>query len=180
MTRLRTISLAVALVLGVILTPKQAEAQGLPISFGVHVASALNAEDVAGNDSKSAFGLGARVGIDPPLLPVAFFLNGDYFFVDCGDIDCGYQNVGLDVNFNFLPLPIFNLYATGGLLVRRASASGEILGVAFDESGTATGFSLGAGVSFNFIASAYLEVRNEFFGDDDGGNQILVRLGLGF
>ena len=49
-----------------------------------------------------------------------------------------------------------------------------------DESNTATGFSLGAGVAFNFVASAYLEVRNEFFSEEDGDNQILIRLGILF
>ena len=177
MTRLRTMLMAFALVLGVFAAPQAAEAQ-LPISFGVHVANATDVE--IGTSDSGNFGLGARVGIDPPLLPLAFYLNADYFFVDCESIDCGYQNVGLDANFNFLPLPIFNVYATGGVLFRRVSAEGTAGPFTFDTSEVFTGFSLGAGVSFNFIASAYLEVRNEFFADEDGGNQILVRLGLGF
>jgi hypothetical protein len=35
-------------------------------------------------------------------------------------------------------------------------------------------------VAFNFVASAYLEGRYEIFGDDDGGKQVLIRLGLLF
>ena len=170
MIRLRTISLALAVAFGVAMAPQAVEAQ---LSFGAHVTRANDlpaGEETGGNDG--AFGLGARVGINPPLFPLAFYATGDVFFPDCGTADCGYQTAGLAANFSFLPLPIFNLYATGGAVLRRFSVE--------DVSNTYTGVQLGAGVSFNFIASAYLEVVNEFVGDDGGGNQLMIRLGLGF
>lgn len=164
MHRLRTLAVAAAAVFALVAAPQDAQAQ-VPVKFGVHVA---NATDVA----DGTWGLGARVGIDPPVMPLSFFGTVDYFFPDCGDGDCGYQNFAVDANFTPLPFPMVDVYLTGGLLLRRLSIE--------DASETFTGFSLGAGVAFNFVASAYLEARNEFFSDEDGGNQILIRLGLLF
>lgn len=170
MPRIRTLTLALGAALALVLAPSSAEAQ---LKFGAHVARAqdLPAGEVVGGKDGS-FGLGARAGIAPPTIPFSFYGTVDYFFPDCGDFDCGYQNFAVDANFSPLPFPAVDVYATGGLLVRRTSVE--------DESNTATGFSLGAGVAFNFVASAYLEVRNEFFSEEDGDNQILIRLGILF
>ena len=178
MPRIRTITLALAVAFAFAAVPQDAHAQ---FKFGVHVANAMDlpeAEDFGG--SNGSFGLGARVGIAPPALPFSFFGTVDYFFPDCADIDCSYQNFALDANFSPLPFPMFDIYATGGLMVRRVSQEGTYEGFDVDYSNTATGFSIGAGVAFNFVASAYLEGRYEIFGDDDGGKQALIRLGLLF
>jgi len=178
MPRIRTITLALAVAFAFAAVPQDAQAQ---FKFGVHVANAmdlLEAEELGGSDG--SFGLGARVGIAPPALPFSFFGTVDYFFPDCGDYDCGYQNFALDANFSPFPFPMFDIYATGGLLIRRSSVEGSFQGIDIDESSTATGFSIGAGVAFNFVASAYLEGRYEILGDDDGGKQVLIRLGLLF
>ena len=171
MPRIRTFALALALILAGALAPKAAEAQ---LAFGAHVAHATEFED-------GVFGLGAKVGIDPPLLPLAFYAGVDYFFPDCEGLDgCGYQTFNLDANWTLLPMPVVDVYLSGGLTVRRVSVEGTVLGFAVDESTTATGFSAGAGVAFNFILGAFVEARQEFFGDEDGGNQTVIRLGLLF
>ena len=173
MTRIRTFALALAVAFGLAAVPQAAEAQ---FSWGVHVANATELE--VGGESGN-FGLGAKLGINPPLLPLSFYASGDYFFVDCGDADCGYQNFGVDANWNFLPLPMFDVYATGGVVFRRLSLDGDFGGIPLDESEIYTGFQIGAGASFNFVASAYLEGRYEIFSDEDGGNQVVIRLGIG-
>lgn len=168
--RIRLYALAAAAFLALTLAPAQAQAQ---IKFGAHVAQAQDlpqAEIVGGKDG--SYGLGARIGFDPPMIPLSFYGTVDYFFPDCGDFDCGYQNLAVDANFSPLPFPVLDIYASGGLLIRRTSVEGE------DQS--ATGYSLGGGVALNFIASAYLEVRRELFSEDDGGNQTLIRLGILF
>ncbi|MDT8341602.1 MAG: outer membrane beta-barrel protein [Longimicrobiales bacterium] len=170
MYRVRITLLTVAAALALAFLPGAADAQ---LRFGAHVARAqdLPGFDAAGGDDGS-FGIGARVGIDPPLIPLAFYGTFDYFFPDCGSLDCDYQNFAIDTNFTFLPLLLLDLYATGGITFRRFELE--------DESDTATGFSLGGGVSFNFLVNAYLEARNEFFDGDDGGDQLLIRLGVLF
>jgi opacity protein-like surface antigen len=163
MVRIRTLTLAAVAALALVALPGKAEAQ---LRFGVHTAMADGGDFLPDN----TFGLGARIGFSPPAVPLSILGTVDYFFPDCDE--CGYQNFALDANFTFLPLQVAELYATGGVLGRRISGA--------NDSTTKTGFSLGAGVSFNFIVSAYLEARNEFFSDENGGNQILLRLGLLF
>lgn len=178
MPRIRSLFLAAAAAFALVALPSAADAQ---LKFGAHVAYGAGTDNFASVDQEDGtFGLGARVGFGLPAFPLDILGTVDYFFVDCGDVDCGYQNFAVDANWAFLPLQIVELYATGGVLMRRTSVSGDLLGVSFDESTTHTGFSLGAGVAFNLIASAYLEARNEFFSEDKGGNQILIRLGLLF
>jgi hypothetical protein len=178
MLRIRSLFLAAVAALALLAVPSDAQAQ---LKFGAHVAYGAGTDSfTAVGEEDGTFGLGARVGFGLPAFPLTVLGTVDYFFVDCGDVDCGYQNFAVDANWAFLPLQIVELYATGGILMRRASVSGSLGTVSFDESNTETGFSLGAGVSFNLIASAYLEARNEFFSDDKGGNQILIRLGLLF
>jgi len=178
MRPVRTLFLAALATLALVAVPSDAEAQ---LRFGAHVAYGAGTDNFSdANAEDGTFGLGARLGLDVPAFPLTVLGTVDYFFVDCGDVDCGYQNFAVDANWALVPLEILELYVTGGVLLRRASIKGDVLGQPFDESATKTGFSLGAGVSFNLIASAYLEARNEFFSEDNGGNQILVRVGLLF
>ena len=179
MPRIRTFALALAVVLAGAAAPQDAEAQ---FKFGVHVASALDfpeyEADLGGSDG--AFGLGARAGIGLPALPFSFFGTVDYFFPDCGDYDCAYQNFAVDVNLSPFPFPMVDVYGTGGIVIRRYSLEGSGSAGTVDTSETATGFSIGAGVALNFLASAYLEGRYEIFDEEDGDNQLLIRLGVLF
>lgn len=171
---------ALALAAGAaLLMPRAAEAQ-LPLKFGVHVAAATSSDQVVSAADEATYGLGARVGIAPPLLPIEVFGTVDYFFPDCSDeLSCGYQNFALDANLKF-PLPLLTPYVTAGYTIRRSSLEGEIEGFTFDESDTAGGFTAGAGVRLGLIVNAFAEARREFHSDENGGQQWLVRLGLQF
>lgn len=167
MIRLTALPLVAAVAL--LSAPRAAEAQ---IGFAVHAAGAT---DLGGGDNfdDASFGLGARVGFTPPMMPLSFWGTVDYFFPDCDD--CGYQNFALDANVE-LPVPMVAPYLTAGYVGRRIDPG--LVGV---DAETFHGFSAGAGVKLDFLAaSAFLEARNEFFSEEDGDNQILVRLGVMF
>jgi hypothetical protein len=158
---------ALALVVAGAALPQAAEAQ---LKFGAHAAFAEN----IGEDG--SFGLGARVGIDPPLLPFSFWAHGDYYFPDdVGSISTGYQTVGADVHFSPLPFPMVTPYLSGGVLYRRATLEG------FDAS-SATGFVVGAGVDIGVLVSGTIQIRREFFADDADvpGDQWTIRAGITF
>lgn len=147
------------------LAPGKAEAQ---LKFGAHVAylnDGINSED-------GEFGLGARVGIDPPLIPFSFWAHGDYYFPDCGEFDCGYQTFGADAVFSPLPFPVISPFLSGGVLFRRASFEGN--------SSTEPGFAAGVGVTFGALVNGIVEIRREFFADEEGGNLWVARAGIIF
>lgn len=147
------------------LAPQKAEAQ---VKFGAHVAYANEVTD-------GAFGLGARVGIDPPVLPFSFWAHGDYYFPDEGEsaVDLGYQTYGLDAHFSPLPFPLVTPYLSAGILFRRASVG--------DVSDTQTGFAAGIGADIGFLVAGTVQIRREFFSDTDSfGGQWVVRAGITF
>jgi len=141
------------------LLPAPVEAQ---LNFGVHVARAA---DVLGG----AWGGGATVGLEVPLVPVGARVGGDWFRPDCGDADgCGFLGWTADVTVR-MPFPVVRPYALGGVARRR-----------FD-SGAAdpvwdTGWTAGLGIDVNpVLLRAYAELRYERVDPDP---QIVLRLGV--
>jgi opacity protein-like surface antigen len=170
---------ALALVVAGAALPQAAEAQ---LKFGVHAAYADGGDAVLPDAS---FGLGARVGIDPPLIPFSFWAHGDYYFVDdtqegSETFSNGYQTVGLDAHFSPLPFPMVTPYLSGGVLLRRASVDNGTVSA----SDTDTGFAVGLGADIGVIVSGTVQVRYEIFGDAEGTdislNQLVVRAGITF
>ena len=167
---IRSTALPLLAAVALLSAPDAAEAQ---LAFGVHAPMATS---IGGGDDlqDAAFGIGGRIGLQPPVLPVSFWGTVDYFFP--GGEDTSYQNFALDGNF-ILPIPLLSPYVTGGYTARRFD----------DGSGSDThhGWTAGVGVNFSFIVNAYLEARREFIGGDDDAvvgddDQWLVRLGLTF
>jgi hypothetical protein len=119
-----------------------------------------------------SWGAGASLRFGTPVLPLAVFLAGEYFFPDCGTADgCGYMGGSADAHVN-LPLPLLSPYLTGGVVYRRMEAGDGADAVAN------TGWGLGAGVDLGALAlGAYAEARYEFVDPDD---QVVVRLGIRF
>lgn len=145
--------------LAVLAATGEAHAQLAP---GIHVA---RANDVGGG----ANGVGASVELSFPLAPVDVFVGGDYFFPDCGVVDCGLWGGSADVHFK-MPLPVLTPYGAVGIVYRKSTAD--------DVGSDATGFGIGAGVNLGTVLlGAYLEGRYEFVGQDD---QMVFRLGIRF
>ncbi len=154
--RLLSVGLALAAVLG---AARGAQAQLRP---GIHAA---RAHDVGGG----ANGVGGSLQVGFPLLPVDVFVAGDYFFPDCGAVDCSLWGGSADLHLT-MPFPILTPYGTAGVVYRKYSADGVSSG--------ATGFGLGAGVDLGtLVLGAYLEARYEFVDPDD---QLVFRLGIRF
>ena len=166
--RLAPLPLLVAL--GFLLSADGAEAQYF--RFGAHVPFATS---LGGGDDLTdpSWGIGGRVGLEPPLFPCALWGTVDYMFP--GGDGTSYQNFALDANVR-LPIPLLEPYVSGGYQARR-----------FDDGSVSDvyhGWTLGGGIRFSFIVNAFLEARREFYGDEQelvgDDDQWLIRLGLLF
>jgi len=119
-----------------------------------------------------ATGAGLRAGLDLPLLPFDLLASGEYFFPDCPDErdGCSFWGATLDANVGMI-LPIVTPYVSGGLAYRSLKRFEE------DDAETATGASVGAGVTVSLGGlRGFAEVRYELVEIPD--EQTLIRVGL--
>ena len=118
-----------------------------------------------------AIGLGARAGIDPPVLPIHVVGVAEYFFPDCGPVgDCSLKGASVEANFE-LPLPFLDPYASVGWAWREIDPTGP------DPAVTDTGLTLGLGTALGLGSLApFFEGRYEFL--DAPENQFLLRFGF--
>jgi hypothetical protein len=100
-----------------------------------------------------SFGLGARVALQPPVLPIGVVGQGVYYFPDCGSSDCSYFTYSLAAQLR-LPLPMLSPYAIGGWQWRRSSTDGN--------SNTENGAMIGIGAQLDLGISLFLEGTMEF------------------
>ncbi len=139
---------------------------GAQLRPGIHAARAsARGTNVGGR----ANGVGGSLELSIPLVPVDVFVAGDYFFPDCGTVDCSLWGGSADLHLE-MPLPVLTPYGAAGLVWRRTTVDGV--------SSDATGFGVGAGVNLGtLVLGAYLEARYEFVDPDD---QVVFRLGIRF
>ena len=99
----------------------------------------------------------------------------DYFFPDCGSVDCSYFEVNGNVVYRFpLQQAIFSPYVGGGLNVAHGSVDFFGLGEASD---TKFGFNLLGGAKFHIgIVQPFAEFRFEI----EGGEQFVITGGVLF
>lgn len=140
---LLTLTVAVASV--ALVQPASAQ---LPLKFGVQAATQTSLENPA---LDGTFGLGARVALQPPVLPIGIVAQGVYYFPDCDD--CSYLTYSIAAQLR-LPLPMVSPYAIGGWQFRRTSV-GSL-------SDTSDGPMVGVGVQLNLGLSLFLEGTMEF------------------
>jgi len=122
----------------------------LPLKFGIQGAVQTSLDEVTsgGPDLNNSFGLGARVALQPPVLPVGVVAQGVYYFPDCAGFDCSYMTYSLAAQLR-LPLPLVSPYAIAGWQWRRMGFEGA--------SNTENGFMAGAGVQLNLGLALFLE-----------------------
>lgn len=128
----------------------------LPIKFGVQGAMVSSLDEATQLDG--SFGIGARVALEPPALPIGAVVQGVYYFPDDGAADLTYITYSGAVTLG-LPLPMIKPYAIAGWQFRRTSIEG------FDSS-TESGAMLGAGVQLDLGLSLFLEGTFEFNEDN--------------
>jgi hypothetical protein len=132
----------------------------IPLKFGVQAAMQTSLEEVTGGpDLNGSFGLGARVALQPPVLPVGLVAQGVYYFPDCAGFDCSYMTYSLAAQLR-LPLPMVSPYAIGGWQWRRAGFEGD--------SDTGDGPMIGIGVQLDLGLALFLEGSMEFNDLPDG------------
>ena len=127
-------------------------------------------EVTAGPDLNGTIGIGPRVALQPPLLPIGVVGQGVYYFPEG---DGSYMTYSLAAQLR-LPLPVFNPYAIGGWQWRRSSNG---------TSETVNGAMIGVGVQLNLAVSVFLEGSFEFNDEVTGvpdfdNNPIVIKGGV--
>jgi hypothetical protein len=174
---MRRLLLALTVAAASVALAQPASAQ-LPIKYGVQGALMTGLEDLedAGisgiPDLNSTFGLGARVALQPPLLPIGVVAQGVYYFPD-GDFS--YLTYSLAAQLR-LPLPMISPYAIGGWQWRRTSPDSG-------DSNTENGAMVGLGIQLDLGVSLFLEGTLEFNEDltadpDFDNDPIVIKGGI--
>ena len=142
------------------------------LKYGLQGALMTALDEVAtGPDLNGTVGVGPRVALQPPLLPIGVVGQGVYYFPE-GDVS--YMTYSLAAQLR-LPLPVVNPYAIGGWQWRRSSVN--------DVSETVNGAMIGVGVQLNLAVAVFLEGSFEFndevtgFPDFDN-NPIVIKGGV--
>ena len=164
---MRRFAFALSAVLALAVLAVPAEAQ---LKFGGQVALVTGLDDVATNVENplnSTFGIGGRVGFEPPALPVGVYGSVTYYFPE-GD-DTNYWTGSVFGKLG-LPLPVIAPYAVLGVQ-RRATSVGNL-------DASDNGLFAGIGVS---LASIFIEGTMEFTEDaipDVNENPIVLKGGI--
>ncbi|MDX1647161.1 MAG: hypothetical protein R3304_08445 [Longimicrobiales bacterium] len=140
-------ALSAVLAMAVLAAPVDAQ-----LKFGAQAGLVTGLEEASALDG--TFGLGGRVLVDPPLLPVGGFVSATYFFPDN---DVSYWTATAAAQLR-LPLPMVKPYALAGWQLRGTSFN--------DQSNTENGPVAGIGVQLDLAISAFLEATFEFNEDD--------------
>jgi hypothetical protein len=116
---MRRVLQSLALVAALAVLPVPADAQ---VSFGVHGAVITSVDDVqAGTEAvelSGTFGLGGRVVVSPPVMPISLVGATEYYFPSCPTgFECSLWTASAGVNLG-LPLPIVRPYVHGALQFR--------------------------------------------------------------
>jgi len=162
---MRRFAFAFSAVLALAILAVPADAQ---LKFGGQVALITGLDDIATdveNPFNGTFGVGGRVGFEPPLSPIGVYGSVTYYFPS--DSDVNYWTGSIFGKLG-LPLPVVSPYAVVGLQ-RRATSVGSL-----DESDN--GFFAGVGVS---LSSLFIEGTMEFNDEDvpDVNNSPIVLKG---
>jgi hypothetical protein len=123
------------------------------LSVGVHGAAITSIDELTTGtgtvDLANTYGVGGRVVLGAPLFPISLVGAAEYYFTDCGALDCSLWTAEAGVNLG-LPLPVVKPYVHAGLQ-RRTSQDGSV-----------NGFVAGVGVQLNFVVSLFVEGLVEF------------------
>jgi hypothetical protein len=171
-TTMRRLLLTLTVAVASVALANPAAAQ-LPLKYGVQAAYLTGLSEIAAgvpNPADGTFGLGARVALQPPVLPVGLVAQGVYYFPEG---DGSYMTYSLAAQLR-LPLPVISPYAIAGWQFRRSSGSGA--------SDTQSGAMVGAGVQLNLGLSLFLEGTMEFNEAPsttiDADNSIVIKGGI--
>lgn len=163
----RSVAAAMTLALAALVLPTDADAQ-----VDVGVQASFNSEPAGLDDNDGAFGVGARIGINLPIIGLGVLGTGDIFFPDC-DPDCDFWDVSGNLTYTF-PLVALDPYIGAGVALQ----SFELEGFDSEEE---VGGNLFAGVKVGALLPVQLfgELKYQIFGEpfDD---QFVVSVGILF
>ena len=155
---MKTIRFAIAVAATAILMPGPAYGQ---VGIGAHMARAADAFG-------GSLGLGLRVQLGVPLVPVSLAVNGEYFFADCPANDCSLYGTTFDLNYA-LPIPLLQPWVGVGWSVRELKVAGR--------QTTERGLNFGVGAQFRLTGvRPFVDVRYELAPAPE--KQYVMRIGL--
>lgn len=147
---MRRLLLTLTIAVASVALAKPADAQ-IPLKYGVQAALLTGLEDAS--SLNGTFGLGARVALQPPVLPLGVVGQGVYYFPEG---DGSYITYSLSGQVR-IPLPMLSPYAIGGWQWRRSDPGGT-----GSVTTTENGPMIGLGVQLNLGMSLFLEGTMEF------------------
>lgn len=154
--------------LAVSLTLLSARPAAAQIDVGVHGLYNDNAQLTDGS-----VGVGARAGVELPLVGLGAHGDFNWYFPDCADgVDCEFREILGGVTYSVLPLVAASPYFGAGVALQNSSVDG----MEADE----TGFNLLAGVELGGVSpiNGYGEVSYRLM--DDFENQLVISAGILF
>ena len=162
---MRRLFLILSVAAALVAVAQPAEAQ---LRYGLQGALITSVEDATG--LSGTFGVGPRIALQPPLMPIGVVGQGVYYFPEG---DGSYMTYSLAAQLR-LPLPMFNPYAIGGWQWRRVSNG---------TSNTENGAMVGVGVQLNLPVAVFLEGTYEFNEEITGApdfdnNPIVIKGGV--
>ena len=116
-------------------------------------------DEIEDRDLSGDFGIGGRLAITPPALPLGGYAAVTYFFPSCEAADCSYWTADLGATLA-VPLPVVRPYVVGGWQFKKYD-----LDLANFSSDVENNPFAGLGVQFNLGVSLFLEGVWEFEGD---------------
>jgi hypothetical protein len=146
-----------------------ASAVDAQLNYGIQGAMITSLEEAGGLDGR--FGVGGRIGLNAPLLPIGVYGSGTYYFPDDTAVpDLKYYTLSLGARLG-IPLVIIQPYVVGGWQWRTAKVASL--------SNTENGAFVGVGVAFSklFIEGS-IEVNDEIVGIDT--TPIVIKAGFTF
>jgi opacity protein-like surface antigen len=161
---MRRVLLSFSIAVALVALAQPAEAQ---LKYGLQGAFLTGLDDL--NTLDGTIGVGPRVALQPPLLPVGVVAQGAYYFPE-GDLS--YLTYSLAAQLR-LPLPMISPYVIAGWQWRRASLNSV--------SNTENGAMVGVGVQLNLAVSLFLEGSMEFNDAPSGvdaDNSIVIKGGF--
>ena len=156
-------AISLVLLLGTVASPTNGQ-----VAVGLHATAIIDVDQYAPSGPGTFEGLGGALGIGgrmlfrPAAAPIAVVAAAEYYFADCGPLECRLWTASAGVNL-YLPVRDFRPYLHGAVQYREDQLFRDFLA---DDSLTA--WVVGVGVEVDFAVSLVFEGLAEIVDDPPG------------
>ncbi len=145
-----------------------------PVGAQIFLGGQLSYDD---DIARGSWAIGARAGIDIPLVGLTILATGDFYMPDCGIQECDFQDASLNLVYR-LPIPLLiSPYFGAGVAVQNTEGKSSMLGDLSDYGVSVLAGAVLKGPTFSRF-QPFGEVRYVLMQDFD--NQRIVSFGILF